>query len=322
MIPISFTQDAVGAIGRSVADIASILTVMAGIGYDGDDNTTALIPQSSVGVDYSASLFGGSLETMRFGLIEGFFNQEATNETTPVNDAMSSLVTVLTAAGATVVPVNDSVYNATAISAVLDVQQDEYRQELNTYLQRPSLRGAHPTSMPELYASGNFVVIPSQYTYVNTALISSTNNVTYALKQSGIRDLTTTLQTTFKQGNFDALIYPEQKNLVVKIGSPSQSGRNGILAALTGSPVVTVPIGFSPVTETAPIGVPIGMEILGLPWTEAKLLNIAAKIDDSLHTRRMPAFANMTVEVTTFYKSVPSVIPRQNIPVEYPVGVL
>jgi Asp-tRNA(Asn)/Glu-tRNA(Gln) amidotransferase A subunit family amidase len=326
VVPISFTQDAVGAIGRSVADIAKVLTVMASVGYDRDDNVTALIPPSSVDMDYSTSIYGSSLSGMRFGLIEGFFNRTATNETTPVNDAMDNVVNTLTAAGATVVPIiNDAVYNATAISAQLDVQQNEYRERLTAYLQRPSLQGVHPASMPALYASGGeFLVIPSQYSYVNTALTSSsTGNATYALKQHGIHNLTTTLDATFKQHSLDAVIYPEQKNLVVKIGSPSQSGRNGILAALTGSPVITVPIGFSPATDTAPIGIPIGMEILGLPWSEAKLLGAAARIDDLLHARRMPTFANTSVEATSAYAAVPSIMPnRGNIPSQYPVGVL
>ncbi len=324
VIPISFTQDTVGAIGRTIADIAKVLTVMSSVGYDPNDNTTALVPQSSIGVDYSASIYGGNLSGMRFGLIEGFFNRTSTNETTPVNDAMSNVVAALTAAGATIVSINDTAtYNATAISAMLDVQQNEYRQELTSYLRRPSLQGVHPTSMPDLYASGEFLVIPSQYSYVNTALISSTSNATYATKLSGISNLKTSVDATFKANNLDALIYPEQKNLVVKIGSPSQSGRNGILAAVTGSPVITIPVGFSPATDVAPIGVPIGMEILGLPWTEAKLLNIAARMDGLLHARRMPTFANMSVEVTTYYNTMPTVMPEKNIDTSaYPIGVL
>ena len=323
VIPISFTQDTVGAIGRSVGDLAKALTVMASVGYDPNDNATALVPESSIGVDYSAAIYGAGLSGMRFGLLEGFFNRTATNETTPVNDAMASLVSILTGAGANVVLINNTVYNATEISALYDVQQDEYREMLTAYLARPSLQGLHPSSMPDLYASGEFLVIPSQYSYVNTALISSTSNATYARKQHGIRNLTTTLETTFKQYGLDAIIYPEQKNLVVKVGLPSQSGRNGILAALTGSPVVTTPIGFSPPTDTAPIGIPIGMEVLGLPWTEAKLLNIAARIDELMHVRRMPVYANASVEVTTYYATVPTIVPaRGNIPSAYPVGVL
>ena len=327
VVPISFTQDAVGAIGRSVADIAKVLTVMASVGYDASDNTTALIPPSAVGIDYSTGLYRTSLSGKRFGLIEGFFNRTATNETAPVNDAMANVVNALTAAGAIIVPVTDLIYNATAISVTLDVQQDEYRETLTAYLQRPSLQGVHPANMPALYARGSgsrgkFLVIPHQYPYLNTALLSSTGTTSCALKKSGIRALTSTLATTFNSHALDALIYPEQKNLVVPIGAPSQSGRNGILAALTGYPVVTVPIAFSPATDTAPIGVPIGMEVLGRPWSEVELLGLAARMDDLLRARRMPAFANTSVEVTEAYRVVPRVVPdRGNVLGVYPVGI-
>jgi len=317
IIPVSFTQDTAGPIARNIGDLAKALTVMASIGYDQNDNTTALIPASSKDIDYSVDLYGGSLKGLRLGLINGFFNRTASNETTPVNIAMDSMVKCLTAAGAIVIQVNSKVYNATSISAALDVQTSEYRQLMDKYLSGANLRGVHPTNLSQLYQSGKFVVIPSQYNYVNTALVSSTSNTSYATAKLGIENLTTALRSTFSSSNLDAIIYPEQKNLVVKIGSPSQSGRNGILAALTGAPVVTVPAGFS-----SPIGIPIGMEILGMPWTEAKLLNIAAHIEALTHARKMPSFANGTVEVG-IYSEVPSILPnRKSISHAYPIGVL
>lgn len=321
IIPISYTQDAIGPIARNVKDLAVALTVMTSVGYDANDNTTALIPTASVGVDYLESLYGGSLKGLRLGLLQGFFNSTASNETSPVNEVMSNMVSILEAAGATVVSINETVYNATAI-ATLDVQTSEYRQEMDSYLEMPSLSGARPSTLNELYDSSKFLVIPSQYSYVNTALISSTSNSSYAPTKLGIQNLTTVLRSTFSSNSLDAIIYPEQKNLVVKIGSPSQSGRNGILAALTGSPVVTIPAGFSPPTDDAPIGVPIGMEILGQPWSEGKLLNIAAHISDTTHIRRMPSFATGSVEVCV-YDTVPAITPNSsNIPSAYPLGTL
>lgn len=294
---------------------------MSSVGYDPSDNTTALAPPASREIDYSAAIYGGSLKGLRLGLLQGFFNHTASSETTPVNQVMDQMVSVLEGAGATVVSINEAVYNATTIGT-LDVQTSEYREDMNTYLSSSFLSGSRPKDFTELYTSEKFLVIPSQYNYVNTALVSSTSNASYAVTKLAIQNLTTVVETTFATDQLDAFIYPEQKNLVVKIGSPSQSGRNGILAALTGSPVVTVPAGFSPATQEAPIGVPIGMEIMGLPWTEAKLLNIAARISDIMHIRRMPTFANQSVEVP-YYKEVPVVKPDSgNIPKAYPIGVL
>ncbi|KAK2767319.1 hypothetical protein FQN53_006510 [Emmonsiellopsis sp. PD_33] len=322
IIPISYTQDVIGPIGRSLKDVAIALTVMAGIGYDPRDNTTALVPGSLAGVDYSSALYGGSLKGVRLGLVEGFFNRTASAETTPVNDVMDDMVSKLEAAGATVVTIHEPIYNSTAITGTLDVQRFEYRELMDAYLQDKNLGGTHPSTLSELYSSGDFLVLPSGYSYVNTALVSSTSNDTYTDRQYGIQNLKLAVQTTFKTNSLDAMIYPEQQNLVVKTGSPSQSGRNGILSALTGSPVVTIPAGFSPTTKDAPAGVPIGMEILGLPWTEEKLLNIASRIGDLGHVRKMPTLVARGVPVKK-YTAVPRVVPNtKDIPVEYPIGVL
>nr|POF04465.1 glutamyl-trna(gln) amidotransferase subunit a [Quercus suber] len=326
IIPISSTQDVIGPIGRCVEDIAIALSVMSSAGHDVADKATVHAPPCIRGKDYVAGLTAGSLSGVRLGVLEGFFDRTASSETTPVNLAMESTIARLEAAGALVVRITDSVYNTTGL-ATLDTQRYEYRENMNSYLQRPSLRGAHPQTLNELYAipPGEFLVIPAQYEYVNTALVSSTSNSTYHEVQSGIANLTRILADTFATHSLDAIVYPEQKNLVVPIGAPSQSGRNGILAALTGSPVVTVPIGFSERTSTAPQGVPIGMEILGRPWTEAQLLQLAWQIEDRLgNVRRTPEWAKQVVETKQYAGNlVPRIVPdTSNIPPQYPLGTL
>lgn len=322
IMPISFTQDAVGPIARNLKDLAVALTVMASVGYDARDNATALIPVSSVAKDYSTALHGGSLRGLRLGVLEGFFNRTASDETTPVNEAIDATISAFVAAGATIIPIESPIYNATTISSLYDVQKFEYRQQMDTYLARPSLKGNHPSTLNEVYTSGKFLVIPDQYSYVHTALISSTENATYPAIKLGIQNLTTAVLSTFSAYSLTALIYPEQKNLVVKIGASSQSGRNGALAAITGLPVVTVPAGFSPATPDALIGVPIGMEILGMSWSEEKLLNIAQLLADRRRVRRPPASSAKAIEGRRLIK-VPSIVPNQaNIPAVYPVGAL
>jgi len=334
VIPISYTQDAVGAIGRTVRDLAVALTVMAGAtttqghGYDPADNVTALVPPEVRGRDYTAALSGGSLRGLRMGVVRGFFNDTPSPETTPVNEAMARILSLLRGAGVTLVNVTEAVYNATAISAALDVQTSEYREGLTAYLSNPGLRGTHPTSFADLYygagGSGDFLVIPSQYGYVRAAAGGSTGSASYAAAQLGIANLTGAVRATFARLGHDALVYPEQKNLVVRVGSASQSGRNGILAAVTGSPVVVVPAGFSaPDGVRAPLGVPIGMEMLGLPWTEHRLLNMAQHVARLAPVRRMPAFANGSVEARTYGDAVPHLGPDSgNIAPAYPVGRL
>jgi len=117
IIPISYTQDVIGPIARCVEDVATALTVMASIGYDSTDNATALVPPSGRGLDYTAELTLGSLKGLRLGLLEGFMNTTNSSETTPVNEAMTNITSRLRGAGATIVPIKDSLYNATALAA-------------------------------------------------------------------------------------------------------------------------------------------------------------------------------------------------------------
>jgi Asp-tRNA(Asn)/Glu-tRNA(Gln) amidotransferase A subunit family amidase len=302
---------------------------MASTGYDPAYNQSALVPSSVRNVDYAAALTTGTLNGLRIGVLNGFFNFSKDPEVAPVNKAMESMLRDLEAAGGTLVPVDEEIYNATAIQAKLDVQRFEFRELMDIYLQDPALSGEHPKTLNELYSrkttdssAGEFLVLPSGYEYVNTALVSSTANESYIERQHGIRNLTLALESTFANHNLDAIIYPEQKNLVVKVGSPSQSGRNGILAALTGVPVVTVPAGFSEPSKEAPVGVPIGMEILGRHWSDEKLLQIAYQIEKLRHIRKSPVWAREEVKVKN-YKEVPVITPnRNNIPSAYPLGTL
>jgi len=103
---------------------------MASIGFDPSDNTTSLRPPSISGVDYLRDATGGSLQGLKIGLLEGVFNRTASNETTPVNSAIDDMVTVLKNAGVEVIQINETVYNSGALSASLDVQAPEFRENI------------------------------------------------------------------------------------------------------------------------------------------------------------------------------------------------
>ncbi len=62
--------------------------------------------------------------------------------------------------------------------------------------------------------------------------------------------------------NLDAIVYPpHQKQAVVKIGKIQVDRNGGVLGSVTGFPSCVVPAGFTKPTLTAPIGVPVGLEI-------------------------------------------------------------
>jgi amidase len=93
--------------------------------------------------------------------------------------------------------------------------------------------------------------------------------------------------TAFASHRLDAILYPHQRRLVVPIGE-AQVDRNGVLSNSTGFPAVAFPGGFSTPTVTAPLGVPVGLEILGPEWSEPTLLKIAYAFEQAAHFRRPP----------------------------------
>ena len=89
--------------------------------------------------------------------------------------------------------------------------------------------------------------------------------------------------------NLDAILYALQKILVVPVTADEQTERNGRLSNGTGFPAVTFPGGFSAPSASAPLGVPVGAELLGLDYTEAKLLAFAYAFEQATQLRKLPA---------------------------------
>jgi amidase len=90
------------------------------------------------------------------------------------------------------------------------------------------------------------------------------------------------------QNHVDALVFPHQRILVVPIGETNQPGINGVVAALAGFPSIVVPAGFSTPTANAPLGVPVGMEIVGRSWQEPQLLMLAYGFEEATRSRKPP----------------------------------
>ena len=282
IIPVSFTQDAAGPLARTVADAAILLEVMAG--YDPEDPVTALsigrIPAS-----YAGSLNRDGLKGTRIGVLRTLFGSGPDHE--EVNRVMANALEALKAQGAILVDVDEVAFDAGKLNLDLDVQKYEYRFELDNYLKAQPNPPVH--SLAELIASGKYEksslekFLTSAEKYEN-----GLNEPDYKDRRVKIDELRVQLANLMAKNNVAALVYPHQKRLPVMIGEMNQAARNGILAALTGFPAITVPAGFSTPTKSAPIGVPVGIEFLGAPFSEPQLLQIAYGFEQATRARRPP----------------------------------
>ena len=73
------------------------------------------------------------------------------------------------------------------------------------------------------------------------------------------------------------------------ITADDQAERNGTLSNGTGFPAVTFQAGFSAPSASAPLGVPVGAELLRLHYTEDRLLAYAYAFEQAVGARKPPA---------------------------------
>jgi hypothetical protein len=78
-----------------------------------------------------------------------------------------------------------------------------------------------------------------------------------------------------------ALVYPTLRRKPARIGD-AQVGSNCQLSASSGLPALAVPAGFSD------DGLPVGVDLLGRPWSEADLLSLGYAMEQTLTLRRAP----------------------------------
>lgn len=83
----------------------------------------------------------------------------------------------------------------------------------------------------------------------------------------------------------DALLYPTWTNPPAHLDKAEEEykGDNSqLVAPATGAPAVTVPMGFSHGS------LPAGLQILGRPYSEGRLIELAYAYEQATHHRRPP----------------------------------
>ncbi len=280
IVPFSPTQDEVGPIARTVEDAARMLDAIVGV--DPEDAITERSEGHARG-SYLAALDARALAGARVGLLTGMMGSDSIHQ--PVNDVVAAAVAQMRRLGATVVPVE--LPGLDELTRDLTLMRLEFGAALASYLARLGSRApvatladfvargeCHPSLAAELDADARVEAGPSSAAYRH--MLTRRARLRRALLQ------------LLDDGLYDALLYPHQRRLTVPVGE-EQVDRNGVLSNGTGLPAVCFPAGRSAETPTAPLGVPIGLELLGRDWSELRLLALAYAFEGHATTRVVPA---------------------------------
>ncbi len=257
IVPYSLTQDTAGPMARNVADAAAVLKVIAVRDLR----------------EFHAS------SSQRIGVLRSFFGSEPVNK--KVNRVMAGVIEEMGKTGLEIVEVEDQILIGELVSNI-SVHLFDLKAHLNSYLS--AVHAPYP-SIDAILQSGLYHPgIKDNLVYANQLDISAPE---YSKRLKRRTLLQKQIESLFASYQIDALIFPHQQQLVCKVGE-SQLQRNGALAAITGFPSICLPAGFSGPTRDAPIGVPIGFELFGLPGSECRLIEISRHYEKQYPKRQPP----------------------------------
>jgi hypothetical protein len=285
-MPISHSSDAAGPLARSVRDLALLLDVT--LGYDPNDAVTAAgigkLPRS-----YTDFLRPEALRGARIGVLDVYF------DTPPLEQDYIAVaragVREMEVQGATAVSITipglaDLVTNANIPFA------SEFREDFNAYLAQ---RNAPIKSLEELLASGLYhanINNAIQNTLEGAQANRDFNTPLYMSRVAGRQLLQDTLIKVMDDNKLDAIIYPYAKTRPPLVGTP-QPGLNCTLSPYAALPALNIPAGFT--TD----GIPVGLELLGRPFDDGRLLALGYAYEQNTKHRRLPAATPRTISGAT-----------------------
>jgi Asp-tRNA(Asn)/Glu-tRNA(Gln) amidotransferase A subunit family amidase len=279
VIPNSLTQDEIGPITRTVTDAALLLDVMAG--YDPNDPVTAFgvgrIPKS-----YTHLLSKEALKGARIGVMGNLFGTAERHQ--EVNKVMEGVIARMESLGATIIRFDLPEYDK--LAPVVATSLYEARTVMESYFATLG-PNAPVRNFADLVAAKKSAV--QKTLEAELAIEDGMNSQVYKDRTLNREKLKIAVAKKMADLRLDAILYPLQKILVAPITAADQVERNGTLSNGTGFPAVTFPGGFSTPAASAPLGVPVGAELLGPDYSEAKLLAYAYAFEQATRLRRLPA---------------------------------
>ena len=267
MIAYASSLDQGGPITQTAQDAALLLAAMAG--FDPKDATSA-----NVRVDNYLDALNSEIKGLKIGLPREYFSAELEQ---PVTDALSAALKLFEQAGASIIDI-ELPHTELSIPVYYVIASAECSSNLSRY---DGVRFGHRCENPEdindLFCRsrgegfGNEV---KRRIMTGTYVLSAGYYDAYYLKAQRLRRL---LRDEFRAAldQVDVIVTPTTPSPAFPLGSriddPISMYLSDIYTVsvnLAGLPAISIPAGFSN-------GLPVGMQIIGNYFHEARLLNVA-----------------------------------------------
>ena len=282
MSPLVRFQDSAGPMCRTVEDLARLLDVL--VGFDPEDPFTATAVIAGP-VNYTEHLDREALNGATIGVLRQSFGDPAEPEAAEVNALMEEALEVMRKSGANIVDV-----------AVPDL--DYYVEFSSLYIARSrhdidAFLASRPVPMKkvkDIYDAGKYHPAIELFEQLVEGPEDPLSDPEYHARYAARETFQRIIVNEMAKAGASTLVFP-----TTQIPSPSRADldaakwttftfpTNTLIAAQSWLPAISVPAGFNG------SGLPVGIEMMGLPYHEADLVSLAYSFEQATHHRRAPA---------------------------------
>ncbi len=277
-------QDTSGPMTRTVTDAAILLDAM--VGYDSADPYTSAFVVGGRQASYANALDGASLAGRRIGVLRQVFGEKDDVDGQAVNSVLEQTLKSMQSAGAVLVDVE--IPDLDDFVAFTSLYLTRSLQDMNAFLAaRP---GLGIESIEKLYETKQYHEKLDLFEAIATGPKVAGEDPEYANRLLAQTEFQRLVIRIMAENDVEAFVFPD-----TRLPAPSNKDvmndrwtcltypTNTVIASQLWFPAVTVPVGF---TDT---GLPVGLEIMGIPYGEKELLRTARGLEIATSGRKAPS---------------------------------
>jgi Asp-tRNA(Asn)/Glu-tRNA(Gln) amidotransferase A subunit family amidase len=280
ILPRGATQDRAGPMGRSIQDIATLLTLIAG--WDAEDAMTYQGVGHYPDPAWLDSIAAADIRGKRIGVLREMMYEGPEHEEGLA--IFESTLETLSEAGAQIIdPVLTGLDLKTlATSAVGRTAEYEKIYNQNAYLKRFGANRPYATIQDMMSQNDPALFAKAMHSALD--LESATTSPEYEARIRLRTMLRQTVEETMERLDLDALIFPFSTLPPNRIDStqPRAPGGSNSLSSNNGLPSIILPGGYTS------DNLPIGIEFVGKPFSDLMLLQVASGAEKVMPMRKLP----------------------------------
>jgi amidase len=286
MSPLVVFQDSAGPMARTVRDAAILLDSL--VGYDAADPYTAAYAIARVTGSYTDHLDAGAARGARVGVVREAFGSNDNPDAAAVNQVIEAALAEMRRAGFELIDVEIPDLTHWIVFTSLYITHSKH--DINQFLaSRPKLP---PRSLEEVYEAKNFHPALDLIHEIMGGPADPRDDPEYFEKYAAREEFQRIVVNLMASNRLSALCFPSVQ-LVPPTREELDAGKwtvltfptNTLIGAQTWMPAMSVPAGF---TDD---GLPVGLELLALPYDEPTLFRLGFAFEEATHHRRPPESA-------------------------------